>query len=433
MIAALAAIRKGDVSTQELTSLFLARIESENPALGALRHVAAEEALKAARAIDALVQSAAELPPLAGLPVVVKENCDTAGMACSAGLTFRAGHVPSADSAVTARLRAAGAIILGVSVSDPGAFGVRTAEVTHPLDASLSVGGSSGGSGAALAAGFCLGAIGTDTGGSIRIPSACCGIVGLKPTYGTLPMDGIFPLVPSLDHVGPMARSVADVRLFCEALSGERVSPAAAPRIVGYDPRWVEIADEPISSAFRTALDKLQDRGIATREVALPNLDDVAAMHGQIFMVEAAAWHCAHHGESVAAYPEIAREWFALARQMPVGAYVEACTRRVAATRAVDRIFQEVDVNLTPTICVARPPRSAQTLQIDGRAHDYIMAMVRLTCLFDHTGHPALSLPVPGTGDILTSSVQIVGPRRGEDTILQTGLQLELDQFQEIT
>lgn len=423
--AALAAIRAGDVSAQELTSLFLARIESANPALGALRHVSANAAIDAALAIDRNVRSGKPLPPLAGLPVVVKENCDTAGLPCSAGLPFRANYIPQMDSAITRRLRKAGAIVLGVSVSDPGAFGVRTADVTHPLDTSLTVGGSSGGSAAALAARFCLGAIGTDTGGSIRIPSACCGTVGLKPSFGALPMEGVFPLVPSLDHVGPMARSVADVRLLWQGISGKAPEAAPRPRRVGYDPRWVEIADQPIRAAFVQGLQRLKDRGIAAVEIELPKLDDIVSMHGQIFIVEAAAWHCAHYEDVIDSYPAIARAWFAMARDMKVSTYVEACAKRIAMTRAVDQLMETIDAIVTPTICVARPDRFAETLAVAGKQGDYVMSLVRLTCLFDHTGHPTIALPAAGTGDVLASSVQVIGRRGEEEAVLEIGCLLQ--------
>jgi Asp-tRNA(Asn)/Glu-tRNA(Gln) amidotransferase A subunit family amidase len=415
--AACAAIRERDVSAQELTSRFLARIEAGNGSLGAIRHVMVDQAIEAARALDAKIEAGERLPPLAGLPVVVKENCDTAGVPCSAGLEFLADHVPTADSAITARLRAAGAIILGVSVSDPGAFSVRTFDVTHPADPALTVGGSSGGSAAALAAGFCLGAIGTDTGGSIRIPSACCGTVGLKPTYGALPMDGIFPLVKSLDHVGPMGRSVGDVRLLWHALADQVPEPASEPQRIGYDPAWVEIADRPIRDAFALGLKRLRDQGLSVVEISLPDLDEVVAMHGQIFLVEAAAYHCAHHGENIGSYPAIAREWFAIARDMGVGAYVDACAKRVVMTGLVDQALGKVDAIMTPSLCVARPRKDAGTVTITGVEHDYTMGLVRLTCLFDHTGHPAIAFPVPGTPDALTSSLQVIGPHQGEEML----------------
>lgn len=424
-MAALAAIRRRDVSVAALTSRFLERIGEGNAAIGAVRHLSAD-AMTAALAMDARIQAGDALPPLAGLPVLVKENCDTAGVPCSAGLLFRAEHVPSTDSAITARLRAAGAIILGVSVTDPGAFGVRTPDVTHPVDPVLTVGGSSGGSAAALAAGFCLGAVGTDTGGSIRIPSACCGTVGLKPTFGAMPLDGIFPLVTSLDHVGPMARSVEDVRLMWHALAGDGSRPpSGGVQKVGYDPVWTDIADPVIQGAIAESLQRLRDRGIETVEIALPDLNDVDSVHGRIFLPEAAAYHEAHHHDDLEHYPSDARECFAEARLMGVDAYVDACVMRAEMRRAVDRVLSRVDAIIAPTLAVARAAKCAETLTIDHREYDFTTGLVLLTCLFNHTGHPVVAFPLPGMPDPLASSLQIVGRHHDEASILELATLLE--------
>lgn len=418
-VAACRAIRQRDVSVQELTSRFLAQIDAGNGTIGAVRHILHDQANDAARAMDARIQSGAPLPPLAGLPVIIKENCDTIGALCSAGLSFRARRVASSDAAITARLRAAGAIVLGLSVSDPGAFGARTPQVTHPLNPALTVGGSSGGAAASLAAGFCLGAIGTDTGGSIRIPSACCGTAGLKPSYGNLPMNGIFPLVTSLDHVGPMSRSVADLSLLWQALANKPPAPAIRLRRIGYDPAWVASTDQPTQAAFWLGVEKLKNLGMTAVEINLPNLNDVIVMHGRIFLVEAASYHCAHHEADIGSYPTLAREWFAAARTMPVGDYVDACAKRIAMTRDIDRVLDTIDAIMTPTLCVAPPAKDAATISIAGVDHEFTMGLVRLTCLFNHTGHPAVSFPIGGASDQLTPSLQLVGKRRSETTILQ--------------
>ncbi|WP_158268971.1 amidase [Ensifer sp. NM-2] len=423
MTAARVAITRRDVSVEALTSRFLSIIADSNSVIGAVRSVAADEALEAARAMDIRLEAGGSLAPLAGMPVIVKENCDTAGMACSAGLPFRAGHVPAADAPVVRRLRELGAIILGVSVSDPGAFGVRTAEVTHPCDATLTVGGSSGGSAAALAAGYCLGALGTDTGGSIRIPSACCGTVGLKPSFGRLPMEGIYPLIPSLDHVGPMARTVEDVRLMWDALSngGKEGKPVAS---VGFDPRWVEEADHPVADAFAAALDDMRRAGVDVRKVSLPRLHDVLQMHGRIFFLEGVAYHRAHFPEAVPHYPAMARQWFDLAWQMPASDYIEACENRVRFTREVDRVLGDVDLILTPALSVSKPRRDATELLVAGQSLDFTLAMVRQTCLFNHTGHPALVMPMREENTVC-GGLQIVGRNGEENRILTFANMLE--------
>ena len=415
--AATAAVIRGDVRAEDLVSHFVARMAERNDAIGAVRFTAADEALEAAREVDRRREAGGPLPPLAGLPVVVKENCDTVGAACSAGLPFRAGHRPTVDAPAVARLREAGAIILGVSVSDPGAFGVRTADVTHPYDPALTVGGSSGGSAAALAAGFCLGALGTDTGGSIRIPSACCGTVGLKPSFGALPMDGIHPLIPSLDHVGPMAKTVGDVRLLWDALNGGGADRGAV-RSVGFDPRWMRDADGIIGDAFNAVLDRLTRGGVVVTEVQLPNLDEILEMHGRIFFVEGAAYHHAHFGAEIADYPAMAREWFEIAGRMPVSDYVEACKRRVRFTRIVDHLLEDNELILTPALSVLHPRKDVDELLVNGQPRDFTLALVRQTCLFNHTGHPALVMPMK-TGTALPPGLQVVGRRGDERRILR--------------
>ncbi len=424
-MAAVAAIRNRDCTVAALTEGFLARIAARNPVINALRDCDADQARQMALALDARLDRGDDIGPLGGLPVVIKENCDTAGYACSAGLAFRTAHQPAQDSWVTARLRAAGAIVLGTSISDPGAFSVRTPDVCHPVDMALTVGGSSGGSAAALAAGLCLGAIGTDTGGSIRIPSACCGTVGLKPTFDTLPMTGIFPLVPSLDHVGPMARTVEDTALLWSALSGQPVAAARPVKRIGLDPAWVADADAPIRDAFAALLDRLTNAGLDVHEIALPKIDSVWDIHGDVFLVESAAWHLARYDDQRGQYPTIAQEWFDLAGTMQVATYIAACRMRERARAQVTALLDTVDLILTPTLSVYLPPKASETLLIGGNPTDYVMALVRLTSLFNLTGHPSLAMPFPCHTGPVAPSLQIIGRHGAEQHILGFGAWLE--------
>jgi Asp-tRNA(Asn)/Glu-tRNA(Gln) amidotransferase A subunit family amidase len=424
-VAAVAAIRNRNCSVAELTENFLARIAEHNPRLNALRDSGEDQARQTAIALDARLDRGEDIGPLGGLPVVVKENCDTAGYVCSAGLPFRADHRPTSDSWITARLRSAGAVILGTSISDPGAFGVRTAEVTHPSDAALTVGGSSGGSAAALAAGLCLGAIGTDTGGSIRIPSACCGTVGLKPTFDALQMTGIFPLVPSLDHVGPMARTVVDTALLWSALVDRRMDAPRPARRIGFDPAWVADADGAIRDAFAALLDKLTNAGVEVHEIALPKIDRVWDVHGDVFLVESAAWHLARYRDQRSQYPQIARAGFDLAEAMPVARYITACHAREQARNFVRALFDSVDLIIAPTMSVYHPAKKTETLMVNGCATDYVMALVRQTSLFNVTGHPSLAMPLTREGTNVAPSLQIIGRDGAEQDILAFGSWLE--------
>jgi len=418
--AAVAAVLNGKVSAEDLTATYLAQIEAKNAHIGAVRCRMDEAALATARDIDSRRRAGDTLGPLAGLPVLVKENCDIAGVNCSAGLAFRKDRIAPADSDIVKRLRAADAVILGLSVSDPGAFSTRTADVTHPDDPALTVGGSSGGSGAALAADMCIGAIGTDTGGSIRIPAACCGMVGLKPSYGALSLDGIFPLVPSLDHVGPMARTLDDLALFWQGLTNKAGAsdPSLAKRI-GFDPAWIDECEPPARNALMDTLSRLQAEGVDCVGLALPPLDKVLEMHSQIFTMEAWRWHAEHHAADLDRYPDIARKWFAIAETLPLEPYERARTRRAEFTSAIDQVFDGVGAILTPTMPCDVPAKTAKTIDIDGEPVDYTMAMVRNTCLFDHTGHPALAFPLAAHQPSgVPVSVQLICPKGRESALL---------------
>ena len=378
-MAATAAIRTKTLTVRGLTEFFLNRAEVENRTIGALRQIFFDEAIQSAEALDRRIAQGENIGPLGGLPVVVKENCDVAGAVCSAGLSFRNDHTPHTDSKIVDRLRASGAVILGLSVSDPGAFSTRTLEVNHPLDSTLTVGGSSGGSGAALRAGMCLGAIGTDTGGSVRIPAACCGVVGLKPTYGNLPMDGIFPLVHSLDHAGPMACSVKDVQLLWSGLTGQANKPARRSYTIGYDPAWLGEADLDVKGPFSRFLSECENRGCRSRPISLPKLDDISNVHGTLFLDEALRWHMSHYGAHRKDYPHIARDWFDLAEQADPSTVEKALATRQKMTEAIDALLSEVDFIATPTLLRSSFQKADETVPIAGKILETTMAMVRTT------------------------------------------------------
>ena len=421
----LSAIQSGKLSAMEVTTAYLAAIAKQNPKLNTLREVFAEEAITQATAIDKVIQQGNKSGPLAGLPIVIKENCDINHKVCSAGLSWRKDYRPTEDAWITQRFKQAGAITLGSSISDPGAFGVRTGEVTHPQNPQLTVGGSSGGSAAALAAHLCLGAIGTDTGGSIRIPSACCGTVGLKPTMHSLPMEGIFPLVESLDHVGPMARTVKDVDLLWQALAGRQCKNNLLPKRIGFDPNYIAEADGVIQSAWDELLHSCKQLHIECVEITLPNPTSVVAMHGLIFSVEAARYHLIHCADAFEQYPDEAKEFMLSALDLSVKEYVGAYRHRVAFTQQVNEQLTHVDLILSPTLAVSEPHRTAKKLNIAQQDYEFTLAMVRHTCLFNHTGHPVLSMPLGLSSNHIPPSLQIIGKYHDESFILYFAKNLE--------
>ncbi len=425
--AALAALANGDFSAVELTQACLHRIGALNPHIQAFRDVIAERALEDASRADERRRRGGAVGSLDGLPIAIKENVDTTPARCPAGLSFRHDYRPTQDAAVTAALRGAGAVVLGVTVSDPGAFGVRTAEVTHPQQPSLSAGGSSGGSGAALAAELCFGTIGTDTGGSIRVPSACCAIAGLKPTRERVSLDGVFPLVWSLDHVGPMAKTVADVDLLAATLdpTGFAAPPRLGRKIVGYDPGYFADAEQVVREDFESVLAACRDLGYIVTEVSLPKPNEVLPVHGKIFSIESYAFYNSTYPDALREYPTLAADMFAYAQSLGPETYVLAMRQRAALTQRVQAVLDEVDFVLTPTLPLLRPIKDAEGFMIGDQWVEFTFALVRYTCLFDHTGHPVLAMPMGIQGPGLATSVQVIGPLGGDQAVVQFGAELE--------
>ena len=428
LAAAAQSLRRRKISSVELTELMLERIERLNPRLGAMTEVIAESARHEAKRAD-LTRKSAPPSDISGIPIAIKDNIDTTPAICSAGLPFLSEYRPASDAVVVQRLRRAGAVILGVTATDPGAFGVRTPAVTHPQVPSLTVGGSSGGSGAALGAGLCFGGLGTDTGGSIRIPAACCSIAGLKPTRGRVPLDGVRPLVWSLDHVGPMARRAADLALLQSVLDPHSTmapkTQKRRPQVVGHDPEYYRDGDEDVRSGIAAALDACRALGYDIREVNLPDPDDVLALHAVIFSAESAAYHHSAFPEKHDDYPPLARRVLDLHTSYTGADYVAAMRERDEVTERVEALFNVVDWLMLPTLPVPTPARDAETVIIGGRAIEFTSALIRYTCLFDHTGHPVVAMPTKTARAGSPASVQVIGPSARDSDLLAFAGQLE--------
>lgn len=406
------------------------RIERWNPTLGALTEVLAECAAKEALAVDNRRAQGETLPEVAGIPIIVKDIIDTTPAVCSAGLPFLAGYRPARDALVVRRLRRSGAVILGVSATDPGAFGVRTAAVTHPQAPDHTVGGSSGGSAAAVAAGFCAAALGTDTGGSVRIPSACCLTAGFMPSFGRVPTTGVRPLVWSSDHVGVIARRVADIVPLQRVLDARFASAGhlwGRARVrIGYDPDYFRDAAPEISSGVSDALDAARKLGAEVAKVSLPNPDEATSIHTVIFCSEAAAYHLTAFPGRLDEYPLPARELLTLGKSHYHGyEYVQAVRQREVLRKQVAAALTGVDFVIAPTIPIVSPRRSAPTVKISGTDRDFTWAMVRYTCLFNHTGNPVLSLPSKVISPGLGASVQLIGNVGADRDVLSFGQRLE--------
>jgi aspartyl-tRNA(Asn)/glutamyl-tRNA(Gln) amidotransferase subunit A len=427
-------VRRKVISPVELTRACLQRIERLNPALNAFITVTAEQAMAQAREAEAEVRRGRWRGPLHGIPVGLKDNIDTAGVRTTLASAVFQDRVPSADAEVVRRLKAAGAVLLGKQNLHEVAFGTTAAvsyfgPVHNPWQPDRVAGGSSGGSAAAVAAGLCFGAVGTDAGGSIRVPSAYCGIVGLKPTYGLVGMRGGGDAGWwSMNHLGPMCRSVADAALLLSAMagydSGDSTSVDApipnytaalrakvlalrlgAPRAVFYDN-----LDPEIEAAMSTALGVLRRLTAGLREVSLPPISDMMAPN--IVFAENYAFHAPFFVKTPQLYHTAIRRNLQQGSEVTTAAYIQSRRELDGARQAIGAVFSNVDLLVTPTTAVPTPTiEEAVRLGIE-------VELIRNTAPFNIYGLPTISIPCGYTRSGLPIGMQISGPRLGEAKVL---------------
>jgi len=423
-------IRSGELSPVSLVEAYLARIAALDPTLNSYLLVMAEAALAAARAAE----KSDPVGPLHGVPIALKDLFDVAGIPTTAGSAFS--YVPQADAAIVARLREAGAILLGKLNMHEWAVGVTNINPHHgpvrnPWDTSRIPGGSSGGSGAAVAAGLCAGAMGSDTGGSVRIPCALCGLTGLRPTRGLISLRGVVPMSWTLDTVGPMVRTAEDLALMLQVIAGyDPADPASVKRepddylaalgggLAGVRiglPRkhFFEGLEPPVERAISAAIGALADAGAEVRDVDLPGAQDALASAKLISLVDTVAYHRERLAESPERFGEDVRQRLEAAREHGGAEYALARQMGRAWTRRVAQVLEEVDVLLTPTVPVTAPA-------LEGR--DSIAAVAALTAFtypFSLAGMPALSVLCGFSEDGLPVGMQLVGPPFGEALLLR--------------
>src|SRR5699024_2874904 len=364
----------GHTDAQTLVESCLQRIEQDNPRIHAVTQVLGDTARETARNIDDARHNGAALGPLSGLPVLIKENIDVRGAVCSAGMPLFAQYRPAEDAPIVRHLRQAGAIILGMTASDPGAFGVRTDVTTHPQAPLHSVGGSSGGSGAAMAAGFAPVALGTDTGGSVRIPAACCLTASLKPTFGRHDLTGIRPLAWSLDHVGPMVRRVADIapiqKVLDPGFAATRSGLNVQDMVIGFDPAFHADADADIRHAMQALLARITSAGNRIVRVSLPTPDEIATIHGPLLFADAAAYYEAAGLADHPDLPDLPRQGIEAGLGLSATAYARAAETRRQVRHQVSQALRQADIILAPTLPVLTPRKQEIRVEISGKDYD---------------------------------------------------------------
>jgi aspartyl-tRNA(Asn)/glutamyl-tRNA(Gln) amidotransferase subunit A len=450
-LSALLARRK--VSPVELTELFLGRIERYNPKLNAYLTVTVEQALAAARRAEKELtrrRPAGSHRPLLGIPITLKDNIWTRGIRTTAGSKVLRDFVPTEDATLVRKLARAGAILLGKTNLHEFAYGITTnnahyGAARNPWAVDRIPGGSSGGSAVAIAAGLCVASVGTDTGGSIRIPSAMCGIVGLKPTFGRVSVFGTVPLAPTFDHVGPLARSVADAATLLSLLAGrDPLDPASsAHRVEDFSaalrkplrkfrlgrPReyfWGKL-DGEVRRATEAAVRDMEKHGATIREISLPHLSESADAATNISLAETRYYHemAGYFPAHAVEYSEEVRQRIdaggrVLATQFLAGLAVQ---KRVRAE--FDAAFQDVDAIVAPSAPVTAPLIGADNVDVDGEQIGVRAALVGMNRPANFTGHPAISVPCGFTRDGLPVGLQLIGRSFDESTLLRIALAYE--------
>jgi aspartyl-tRNA(Asn)/glutamyl-tRNA(Gln) amidotransferase subunit A len=445
---------KRKVSPVELTRHFLSRIEKYNSQLNAYLTVTTEQALAAARRAEKEFMrrrgSSGPRRPLLGIPISLKDNIWTRGIRTTAGSKVLRDFVPAEDATVVRKLDRAGAVLLGKTNLHEFAYGITTNNVhygaTHnPWALDRIPGGSSGGSAAAIAAGLSVASVGTDTGGSIRIPAAMCGIVGLKPTFGRVSVFGSVPLAPSFDHIGPLAHTVTDCAILLGLLAGrDPLDPTSSEHRVedfsaalrkplrkfrlgrARDYFWGKLNNE-VRAATEAAIRDLEKHGATVRDVSLPHLSESPDAATNIALAETryghevAGYYPAHADE----YSDDVRGRVEAGGKVTATQYLAALDLQKRLRAEFDVALQEVDAIVAPTASITAPPIGAEHVEVNGEQLPLRAALLGMNRPANFTGHPAISLPCGFTRQGLPVGLQLIGRSFDESTLLRIAFAYE--------
>jgi len=428
------AIAAGQTTAERATQECLQAITTHNASLNAFIRVLADEALAEARHADADIAAGRCRGPLHGVPISLKDLIDMRGVPTTAASRVRDGHVATADAPVVTRLREAGAVIVGKTNLHEFALGTTNEDsafgpARHPLDPTRSPGGSSGGSAVSVVTGMAYASVGSDTGGSIRIPSAACGLVGFKPTLGAVSTDGVVPLSTTMDHLGPICRSVDDAQLLFDVLRGARPSMPASrePRGIRLGllrTYFMALLDPAVGAVFDEACGRLRRAGVEIVEVSIPHASDIASIYLHIVLSEAAAYHAVALEHRADAYTPNVRLRLEMGRYILAEDYVRALRGREVLKAEVDAALAGVDGLLLPALPIPAPTIGVETVRIGTADEPVRNVMLRMTQLFNITGHPAMTVPC-GLTDGLPVGAQIVAPAGADGPLLSVVRTLE--------
>lgn len=432
------AYRAGDTCPSIVLQDFLDRIENSKR-LNAFISVDPNRVMQEARNADALLSAPKQSLPLLGIPIAVKDLIDVAGMRTTMGSAqYQEAPLATEDAAIVAQLRAHGAIIVGKANTHEFAYGSTgdcsvAGPTRNPANPDRMTGGSSSGSAAALAAELCLAALGSDTSASIRLPAAFCGVVGLKPTYGLLSCEGAFPLSRTLDHVGPMTRSVADNALLLDCLSpsspgqsyGRYIGRSIGGRTVGLLMGFYhEYLAEDVRKALERARSIFEAAGAYVVSVEIPDIQRIYDAQQTILRAEAYSQH-RHALEAGLSFQQEVRERLTNGADILASDYLGALSFRPQATQAFNDVLGGVDMLFSPTCGITAPPLHERSTTLDGSDYFTPWLLTRLTAPTNLSMHPSLSVPLGCDINGLPIGIQLIGRLRDEARLYQYGHVLE--------
>jgi aspartyl-tRNA(Asn)/glutamyl-tRNA(Gln) amidotransferase subunit A len=407
-------------------------IERRNPTVNAYLHLDLERSRAEAAEVDAIEAARGAPGPLAGMPVCVKDIVDVAGMPTTAGGAGWVRH-PDEDATVVARLRAAGAVVVGKGNTNEFACGIdgrnpHKGDCRNPWDPSRLSGGSSAGPAAAVAAGMAEGAVGSDTSGSIRVPAALCGVVGIRPTRGLVPADGIVPLAWSLDAVGPLAREVATAALLLDILAGRPPAPAPRPEVaglrLGLATSLIDLAEEPVAEALGAAAAGLREAGAEIVDCALPDLDRATGTHRIVQATEVAAAHAPWFERQRDRYAPEVRARIEAGYGLGGEVYLRAQRHRRVFTRAFAAAMDGLDAVLAPASPVLAPPIESEEVTVRGERRPVRAALLSCVAPLSQLDCPMVSVPA-GVREGLPVGLQLIGRPGSEDLLLRIAAAVE--------
>lgn len=438
-------IASGDLSPVELTEAQLGRIAALDGRLKSYATLMGDSALAEARSAEREIAAGDYRGPLHGIPVAVKDLCYTAGVATMGGTKVLEGFRPDFDSTVVSRLRAAGAVLLGkLNLTEGAMAGYNRARQVpvNPWAADRWTGVSSSGSGVATAAGLCYASLGSDTGGSIRSPSASCGIVGLKPTWGRVSRYGVLALAESLDHVGPMTRSTWDAAAVLEVIAGNdpndpttlaepapailaSIGDGAAGLRIGYDERYAsEDVIAPVAEAVAASIETFASLGAEIVPVALPDPRPYMSAWPALCAVEALAAHVDYFPQRADDYGPWFRAWLERGAATSAVEYTEACNTRAELSGRLARAFEGIDMLACPAQGTL-PHRVTEELMYEDTPGDFDAARMQFTAPWDMNRAPSLTLPNGWSGQGLPIALQLVGAPGSEALLCRAGYAYE--------